>query len=232
MSASQAPSLAKQIGYNLALMLICIAVLYPALWVLKMALTPSQAFSLDASPFPTTISFDNFWMVISGDDPKTEEFQGKLDVHSPVLELDCDSILHLGGRFGILLYCRLWDVSFHLPWQRIVDESFPNYTDVPRVVMAIPLYILMDSLGLLNSSFGLALVYSSTAVPFCTWNLKGYFDTIPQDLEDAARIDGASQWVIFTQIVLPLSKPALAVTALFSFMTAWNEFILLRPLFR
>ena len=55
---------------------------------------------------------------------------------------------------------------------------------------------------------------------------QGYFDTIPQDLEDAARIDGASQWVIFTQIVLPLSKPALAVTALFSFMTAWNEFIL------
>ena len=84
----------------------------------------------------------------------------------------------------------------------------------------------MDSLGLLNSSFGLALAYSSTAVPFCTWNLKGYFDTIPQDLEDAARIDGASQWTIFTQIILPLSKPALAVTALFSFMTAWNEFIL------
>ena len=64
------------------------------------------------------------------------------------------------------------------------------------------------------------------AVPFCTWNLKGYFDTIPKELEEAARMDGASQWVIFTQIVLPLSKPALAVTALFSFMTAWNEFIL------
>ncbi len=92
--------------------------------------------------------------------------------------------------------------------------------------MAIPLYILMDELGLLNSAFGLALAYAATAVPFCTWNLKGYFDTIPKELEEAARMDGASQWVIFTQIVLPLSKPALAVTALFSFMTAWNEFIL------
>ena len=96
----------------------------------------------------------------------------------------------------------------------------------PGVVMAIPLYILMDELGLLNSIWGLALAYASTAIPFCTWNLKGYFDTIPKELEEAARMDGASQWVIFTQIVLPLSKPALAVTGLFSFMTAWNEFIL------
>ena len=102
----------------------------------------------------------------------------------------------------------------------LVTQMFPG------VVMAIPLYILMSKLNLLNSSFGLALVYSATAVPFCTWNLKGYFDTIPKDIEDAARMDGASQWVIFTKIVLPLSKPALAVTALFSFMTAWNEFIL------
>jgi arabinogalactan oligomer/maltooligosaccharide transport system permease protein len=92
--------------------------------------------------------------------------------------------------------------------------------------MAIPLYILMEQFGLLNSVSGLALAYASSAIPFCTWNLKGYFDTIPKELEEAARMDGASQWVIFTQIVLPLSKPALAVTALFSFMTAWSEFIL------
>ena len=61
--------------------------------------------------------------------------------------------------------------------------------------------------------------------PLLYLELKGYFDTIPKELEEAARMDGASQWV-FTQIVLPLSKPALAVTGLFSFMTAWNEFIL------
>ena len=70
------------------------------------------------------------------------------------------------------------------------------------------------------------LCYSTTAIPFCVWMLKGYFDTIPRDLEEAATIDGASQWTIFTVIVLPLSRPAIAVTALFSFMTAWNEFIL------
>jgi len=73
---------------------------------------------------------------------------------------------------------------------------------------------------------GLALVYSTTAVPFCTWNLKGYFDTIPKEIEEAALMDGASRWVTFTRIVLPLARPAVVVTGLFSFMTAWNEFIL------
>jgi arabinogalactan oligomer/maltooligosaccharide transport system permease protein len=102
----------------------------------------------------------------------------------------------------------------------LVTQMFPG------VVMAIPLYILMDELGLLNSLVGLSLVYSTTAIPFCTWNLKGYFDTLPKELEEAALMDGASRWVTFTRIVLPLARPALAVTALFSFMTAWNEFIL------
>jgi arabinogalactan oligomer/maltooligosaccharide transport system permease protein len=73
---------------------------------------------------------------------------------------------------------------------------------------------------------GLVLVYSTTSVPFATWNLKGYFDTIPKDLEEAAMLDGASRWVTFTQVILPLARPALVVTALFAFMTAWNEYIL------
>jgi arabinogalactan oligomer/maltooligosaccharide transport system permease protein len=73
---------------------------------------------------------------------------------------------------------------------------------------------------------GLTIVYSTTSVPFCVWMLKGYFDTIPRELEEAAHVDGATQWTIFTRIVLPLARPAIVVTALFGFMTAWNEFIL------
>jgi arabinogalactan oligomer/maltooligosaccharide transport system permease protein len=73
---------------------------------------------------------------------------------------------------------------------------------------------------------GLTLVYSTTSVPFCTWMLKGYFDTLPREMEESALIDGATRWTIFTKIALPLARPMLAVTALFSFMTAWNEFVL------
>jgi arabinogalactan oligomer/maltooligosaccharide transport system permease protein len=102
----------------------------------------------------------------------------------------------------------------------LVTQMFPG------VVMAVPLYILLDELRLLNNMMGLALVYSTTSVPFSVWMLKGYFDTIPKELEEAALVDGASQWYIFWRIVLPLARPAIVVTALFSFMTAWNEFIL------
>ena len=96
----------------------------------------------------------------------------------------------------------------------------------PAVVMSIPLYILLDKLGLLDSLTGLTLVYATNSLPFSIWMLKGYFDTLPRDLEEAAAIDGASRFTFFFRILLPLSRPALVVTALFSFMSAWNEFIL------
>jgi arabinogalactan oligomer/maltooligosaccharide transport system permease protein len=96
----------------------------------------------------------------------------------------------------------------------------------PGTLMLIPIYVILQQLNLLNNLLGLVLVYSTTAIPFCVWTLKGYFDTIPVDLEESARIDGASPIVIFYRIILPLARPAIAVTALFSFMTGWNEFIL------
>jgi arabinogalactan oligomer/maltooligosaccharide transport system permease protein len=93
--------------------------------------------------------------------------------------------------------------------------------------MLIPLYIiLVQWLNLGSSRIGLVLVYATTAIPFCVWMMKGYFDTIPKELEEAAIIEGASPGLIFWRVVLPLARPAIAVTALFSFMTGWNEFVL------
>jgi len=95
------------------------------------------------------------------------------------------------------------------------------------VLTLIPIYIIMvQVLGLGSSRLGLIIVYAATSIPFSVWMLKGYFDTIPRELEEAAIIEGASAGKIFWRIVLPLAKPAVAITALFSFMTAWNEFIL------
>jgi arabinogalactan oligomer/maltooligosaccharide transport system permease protein len=96
----------------------------------------------------------------------------------------------------------------------------------PATLLLLPLYVILDRLGLLNSIAGLVLVYATTASPFCVWTLKGYFDSLPCELEEAARIDGASPWLIFRKIILPLARPGIAVTALSSFMTAWNEFIM------
>lgn len=218
---NHAPSLLRQSLYHMLLILSCLAVLYPILWVVKMALTPSQAFSLDPWPIPTQISFENFIGVISTKASDGSWLFGRQLLNSTI-------IAAITSTIGVAFSCTAgYAMSrFAFPGRDAGMSLFLITQMFPGVVMAIPLYILMDELGLLNSAFGLSLAYASTAVPFCTWNLKGYFDTIPKELEDAAVMDGASQWYIFTRIVLPLSKPAISVTALFSFMTAWNEFIL------
>lgn len=199
------------------LVLACMAALYPVLWVVKMALTPGQAFSMSGNPLPTEVSFENFETIFTMSDGI---FWRQL-FNSLV-------IAGITTVVGVVLACTAaYSFSrFRFPGRKVGLASFLITQMFPGVVMAIPLYILLDELGLLNSLTGLVLVYSTSAIPFCVWTLKGYFDTIPKDLEEAAIMDGANQWTIFTKIVLPLARPAIVVTALFSFMTAWNEFIL------
>lgn len=95
----------------------------------------------------------------------------------------------------------------------------------PATMLLLPLYVMLIALELLNSYLGLIVIYSATALPFCVWQMKGYYDTIPASLEEAARIDGCTPWQAFSKVVLPLAAPALVITALFSFMTAWNEYV-------
>ena len=129
---------------------------------------------------------------------------------------------------GVFLACTsAYALSrFRFPGRSAAMLSFLVTQMFPGVLTMIPLYLIADLLGLLDSLLGLSLVYTTTAIPFCVWMLKGYFDTIPQELEEAAIMEGASAAHIFWYIVMPLSLPAVAGTALFSFMTAWNEYII------
>ncbi|MEN1679160.1 MAG: sugar ABC transporter permease [Planctomycetota bacterium] len=95
----------------------------------------------------------------------------------------------------------------------------------PATMLLLPLYLMIAWLGLINTFLGLGVFYVSTALPFCVWQMKGFYDTIPSSLEEAARIDGCSRWQAFTKVVLPLAAPGLVVTALFSFMSAWSEYL-------
>jgi arabinogalactan oligomer/maltooligosaccharide transport system permease protein len=99
---------------------------------------------------------------------------------------------------------------------------------LPAPMMMVPIYILATKLGLTQTYRGLVIAYSVTSVPFSIWILKGYYDTIPRDLEEAALIDGVSRLSAFWRIILPLSTPALAIVFLFSFMSAWNDYLLAR----
>ena len=204
-----------------ALVAFCAVTLYPVLWVIKMALTPSQAFSLSANPLPTHFYLGNFAdLILARDMAGNWLFAHQL--FNSVMVSAVTTVLGVAlATTAAYAFSR-----FVFPGRKagmtmlLVTQMFPG------VVMAIPLYILMQKLHLLNSLAGMTLVYSTTAIPFCVWMLKGYFDTIPKDLEEAAVMDGMGRLAIFTKIVLPLARPAIVVTALFSFMTAWNEFIL------
>ena len=95
----------------------------------------------------------------------------------------------------------------------------------PVTMLLLPLFIMLIKLHLYDNYLGLIIAYSATALPFTTWQMKGYYDTIPYSLEEAASIDGCPPGRTFWQIVLPLASPALVITALFSFMTAWSEYL-------
>ena len=95
----------------------------------------------------------------------------------------------------------------------------------PVVLMIIPLFVMLRNLGLLDSRFGLALAYTAFLLPLCIWMLKGFFDAIPPELEDAARIDGCTRLGALFRIVLPLARSGLVTTAVFIAISAWNEFL-------
>ncbi|MFN8459260.1 MAG: sugar ABC transporter permease [Anaerolineae bacterium] len=97
---------------------------------------------------------------------------------------------------------------------------------IPAAMLMVPLFILAVRLDLIGTYRGLVIAYSVTSIPFSVWILKGYYDTIPRDLEEAALIDGSSRIGTFYRIILPLSTPALAIVFLFNFMNAWNDYLL------
>ncbi|MEV5955085.1 carbohydrate ABC transporter permease [Streptomyces sp. NPDC051987] len=102
-------------------------------------------------------------------------------------------------------------------WLLLVTQMFPI------AVLIVPMYQIMSQLGLIDSYLGLILVYCTTVVPYTAWLLKGYFDTIPFEIDEAGRVDGLSPFGTFGRLILPLAKPGLAVAAFYNFLTAFGE---------
>lgn len=96
---------------------------------------------------------------------------------------------------------------------------------LPGSLLIIPLYVIMGNLQLLDTKIGLVAAYCTFSIPFCTWMMKGFFDTIPISLEEAARVDGAGRFRIFATVILPLTVPGLVATGIFSFINGWNEYL-------
>jgi arabinogalactan oligomer/maltooligosaccharide transport system permease protein len=198
-----------------------IVTLFPVLFLFKLALSGTNELNVGLVPFPQHFDLENFRAFVSRTNPQGQSLFPHELLNSLVVAC-CTTLL---GIF--LATTAAYALSrFRFPGRRGALMLFLVSQMFPGTLMLIPIYIILQQLHLLNSLIGLTLVYSTTAIPFCVWMLKGYFDTIPVDLEESARIDGASPMVIFYRIILPLARPAIAVTALFSFMTGWNEYIL------
>ena len=214
---------------HVILLIYVVVTLYPLLWVFTVGFSGQQSLMIvdipahptffdrlrAILPWPAHFSFSNFISVF------TEQPFARWLLNSAIVATGTTVL-------GVFLACTAGYAfsRFRFPGRRVGLMSFLVSQMFPGTLMLIPLYIIIvQYLGLGSNFIGLILVYSMTAIPFCVWMLKGYFDTIPKELEESAIMDGASAATVFYRIVLPLAKPAVAVTALFSFMTAWNEYI-------
>jgi arabinogalactan oligomer / maltooligosaccharide transport system permease protein len=216
---------------HLFVILMVIVTVYPILWVLAIAFSGEQNLAAITALPADPGALDRLWSITPW--PKQWSLQNfrSLFADQPFARWLLNSVIVSTATtvLGVFLACTsAYAFSrFRFPGRRAGLMMFLVSQMFPGTLMLIPLYIILVQWLELGSSFtGVVLVYCTIAIPFCVWMLKGYFDTIPKELEESALIDGASQAMIFFRIVLPLAKPAVAVTALFSFMTGWNEFIL------
>jgi len=206
---SRAPSFGRALAVRCAVWLACFVTLYPIFWVLRLATGGA------GSPLR------NFAEVVGRTSTGGEWLFGRQLLNSVVVS-SAAALAGIAVSVGAAYAFSRWEFPGRKAGLRalLVTQMFPS------VVVAVPLYVLLEALGLLDSLAGLVLVYSSTTIPFSTWMLKGYFDTLPRELEEAALLDGATRLGVLRLVVLPLARPAIVVTALFSFMNGWNEFIL------
>jgi multiple sugar transport system permease protein len=199
-------------------LLLAVIILAPVAWLFIMSISPAA--DLTAKPlvwWPQSVDFSRYGILLSG----VENSAGAAFVASLI-----NSILVAGMATIAALALAIpaaWAVS------RTPSVGWSLYMVIatymlPPVALAVPLYFGLAHLGLLNSVFGLALVYLTILAPFTTWLMKSGFDAIPKEIEAAAMMDGAGLFATLRIITLPLAAPVMATSALFAFLLAWDEF--------
>jgi len=199
----------------IALILFSLVAVYPILQVVTISLRPAdRLLSTSIEIIPENATFDNYV---------------RLFTEQPFLLWLWNSILVSGvvTVTGVVLAAMTGYAfsRFNFLGKKAGLLSLLTTQMFPATMLLLPMYIMLIKLGLINTYLGIIIIYSATALPFTIWTMKGYYDTIPTSLEEAARIDGCNQFQAFYKVILPLAAPALVITALFSFMTAWAEYL-------
>jgi arabinogalactan oligomer/maltooligosaccharide transport system permease protein len=208
----------KRLLIHAALWIACLIAVYPVLRILSVSLRPgNRLLSTDLAIIPANATLESYRIVL---------------FEKPFLTWIWNSlsITVATALIGVILAATsAYAVSRHrFPGRSPMLVFLLTTQMIPSSMLIIPLYILAVQLNLVATYRGLVIAYAVTAVPFSIWILKGYYDTIPIDLEEAARIDGCSEIEAFLRILMPLSTPALAIVFLFNFTTAWNDYLLAR----
>lgn len=203
---------------HVILILACIVAIYPVLRIFTVSLRPgNRLLSTSLAVIPADASFENYRYALF-----EKDFLRWL-WNSLVITLSTALIGVMIAAASAYAFAR-WEFK-----GKRSGLIFLFMTQmIPASMLMIPLYILAVKLGLVNTWRGLVIAYSVSSVPFSIWILKGYYETIPIELEEAALIDGTSRMGAFYRIILPLSTPSLAIAFLFNFTQAWNDFLLAR----
>lgn len=200
---------------NVFFILLCFVTLIPILYALSVSFNGQNSLlSSDFSFIPKVFTLDNYREVFFGEDILTWFGNTVLLAVSTV-------VLSLSVAIPAA-YCFS---RRRFPGRKIILKSLILLNAFPAILSMFAIYRLLRSFGLINHRIGLILVYTGTMAVFSLWNIKGYFDTIPAEIEEAARMDGANNLQVVTRIVLPLAKPSIVVTALMVLIYVWNEYI-------
>ncbi|MFH8750899.1 sugar ABC transporter permease [Streptomyces rimosus] len=204
-------SLGASVLLHTTMLLATAIAAFPVVWILFISLGPKNAWQQPGEVLKN-LSFHNYVEVLVHSDlPKW--FLNTVIVAAGTTLLG----VFLAATAGYAVSRMKFPGGRQLMWTFLVTQMFPS------IVLIVPLYLLMAELQLLDNYLGLILAYATTAVPFCAWMMKGYFDTIPREIDEAGRVDGLTPFGTFWRLIVPLAKPGLAVTAFYSFLTAWGE---------
>ncbi|MFH8572313.1 sugar ABC transporter permease [Streptomyces sp. NPDC017993] len=198
------------VGLHLALALAAVVAVFPPLWLLVTSFKPKDdAFTTGLFSNPTLANYTH----VLADTEFLTWFGNSVIIVGVTTVLG----VFIAATTGYAVSRFRFPGMRPLMWLLLITQMFPV------AVLIVPLYNLMASLGLLNQPTGLIITYLTIAVPFCAWMMKGYFDTIPVEIDESGRVDGLNPFGTFWRLVLPLARPGLAVTGFYTFVTAWAE---------
>ncbi len=215
MAASQRQKRLDKIGLYVSFAVVGLFAFFPIYWMLVTSLTPaSQVFKFPPRLFPSSLTLDHYRSFF--DNPSLlRYFKNSLIV----------SISTAVGSIVVSTYAAYSFSKFRYAGRRALMFLILSAQMFPQALLLIALYLMFDDLGLLNSYWSMILAFTTFTLPLCIWMLKSYFDTIPDDLIEAAKVDGANQLQIIHRILMPVAAPALVSTALFAFIRGWNDYI-------